>query len=235
MGLEMAEFVIDLEEGFDIHITDEAVQAAQTVGDVVALVEYLLAQKRDQDVTARKRAVLAQVLQDQLGVDPEQVVGSADLECLIASLDRRAQWGRVRDALRDRGFLAPDPLTASRSGCLAVFGVWTGLICGAVVVGRTVGGIGGWIAGLAAGATVTILAIRVLVGPMARRFTSELRTVNGLAEAIVEMPGMPADPGAVPVSTEVQKKVIHLLAERVGMKPDEITPQSTFIEDLMMG
>ena len=105
MGLEMAEFVIDLEEGFDIVIPDEAAQTAETVGDLVRLVEYLLTGREDEGAFLKKRAVLKKLLCERR-LNPEQLDGSTRLLSL-QEMRVGGLWPELRAILRKQGYAAP--------------------------------------------------------------------------------------------------------------------------------
>ena len=77
MGMDSVELVMKVEEEFDLIITDDEAERIRTVGDFHDyIVASLLKNGRDADVQ-RVFEKLRDIICDQLGIKPEQVVPSA--------------------------------------------------------------------------------------------------------------------------------------------------------------
>ena len=78
MGLDAVELVMAIEDEFDLHISDDDAAKMITVGDMH---DYVVAQLRARGETPSEEAVwkkVHEIVVEQLGVRPEQVVRSAE-------------------------------------------------------------------------------------------------------------------------------------------------------------
>lgn len=124
MGLEGVELVMEIEEEFGIVLDDEDIGLAETIGDIIRIVEKRFsAESRQRVGVAFYR--LRQVLADSALIEKRRVRPSTDLRPLIPRSQLQAVWREVDEA----GFRVP-PLVLSPVGVGAFVLLWLILIFG---------------------------------------------------------------------------------------------------------
>jgi hypothetical protein len=99
MGLDGVELILAIEDGFQIHITDEEAGGISTVGQMHDLVISKLAvQDAKRCLTSAAFYRTRRGIVDALGVDRRAVKPSTPLVTLLPQPDRRQKWSRLQNS-----------------------------------------------------------------------------------------------------------------------------------------
>ncbi len=134
MGLDIEEFIIDVEQEFGITITDEEAQSWVTMGHVVAGVKAKLREQDRHFSTGEAFWALRKALLEGAGVPRKWLRPSTPAKSVLPWWGRQRTWKAVSDRLRKDGYSLPG-LQATR-GCtvlplvalVAALGYWAGIV-----------------------------------------------------------------------------------------------------------
>jgi acyl carrier protein len=124
MGLEIAEFTMEIEDIFGIELPeDEPLAAPVRVKDVAEHIHYLLSKKRDKNpydnfAIARHFFNLRRILQEQFSDLPPRIRPSTPLTEAIPHNIKINQWHKIHKQMSYNGCILPSPI---RSKSTAVF------------------------------------------------------------------------------------------------------------------
>ena len=232
MGLDSVELVMEVEEAFGFSIPNEDAAVLVTVGQ---LYDYIMAHRfegRQQGcLTSVAFYRLRRALMSVLEIARSNVRLSSDLNAIIPTR-RRQVWSDLQEAigLRLPELVRPIQVTAM-----------------ATAVGFALGGIAMFVPGragtpldgtLAIALFTTIVAMHLLfqaTKPLAVMFRSEFATVGGLTKCILQKNhGAISDDCQLANAEEVWNTLRAIVVEQLGVRPDDVTKDARFVEDLGM-
>jgi acyl carrier protein len=240
MGLDIVEYVLAVEDAFEIALDDADLSRIRTVGEFHQLVLKEIRWKQPHGragstprtvcVSSRAFYRLRQALITTGVANRKQVARKTSLESLISRRDRRAIWDELARSMRCAlpRLERPDLLCG-----VLVLGSALAVLCLTTIgalrpdAGRTP-----WL--VVAGVGLPVLSF-VLSKPRAVEFHRNCQTVEGLVEWLVlkQRPRF-AEPDRDWTDREVWETICRLLVEMQGLKPEQITPEATFVDDLGM-
>lgn len=235
MGLDTVELVMNVEETFGIAIPDADAEKIVTVG---ALHRYIVAKLGiDASPPARSRCPsqaafhrVRRALVEGLGVDRGAVRPAAPMETLIAPRGRKAAWARLEQAL---GLPLPRLVrSATLVNDLAIF-----LLVALLTIGMFESAVGVSALGVAA----SILAFGIALAALAARLSRPFATAIPLACTTVrDAVGVTLFRGHGPILDEIGPDTVWsvlrtIIVEQLGVHPDDVTEDASFVGDLGAG
>ncbi len=235
MGLDMVELIMEVEETFDITIPDDdASHILSSVGDLYHYILLKLPATEEGKCASAvafygfRRAAMA-----ILGVERRHVRPRAATESIIPKRHRRTLWKRFSEELGWRlpELHRPGWVKAAIGGLIALqfvasliaWGSWTGFakeVFPVVIVSLLFG----WIPVLALALYIT--------RPFATRFAVECSTLRGTVAKITRMNLGVIARSAFFDHRQVWEVLRTLVAEQLGVRPEEVTESARFLEDL---
>jgi len=240
VGLDIVEFVIATEKEFEIAFDDAELSRIRTVGEFheIVLRELRLKQPHatgdpmPKTVCASSRAFyrLRKALIESGVARRKDVAPKAALESLIPRENRRAVWDEVAHLMRCK--LPRLERTNVLCGALltaAAFIALAPLAFGFIPLGT---GAVWWL--VLSGLGLLIL-FRKLSEPQALEFQAECQTVEGLVGWLTttQRPRFAQSERAW-TDREAWETICRLLVGMQGLKPEQTTPEATFVDDLGM-
>jgi acyl carrier protein len=213
MGLDGVELIMECEDEFDVHIPDEEALKTITVADLYALICRL----RGPEEAKREPSATIQAIRDalqQTGTSGREFVSSARLADLVPLRQRRVFWRLLGQRLgRNLPALAGPPW-----GCAVALGLMT--VCsliGALLVWQ-------WILlGFILGAFMAAISLWVLQR-LRPDFPASCRTVQDVIDRHGPMSG-----------SHIWQRLVKVISEQLGVRPEEITMEKRFVQDLHLG
>jgi acyl carrier protein len=237
MGLETVELVMEVEEQFDIRISDAEAETVRTVGDLHALVCRLLMLEEPGKCLTRPmfyriRRAFAHVAQ----VEARRFRPNVNVEHLLANPARRRKaWRELGGYLKlQLPSLEIHPVAAGMAGAFtflsfasAFFG-WTLAFTLDAELALPI-----WL-GTAVGSGASALLIRLAARPFAATVPAECETVAGLTRyAVLRDPKQPAARARdVWSPTAVLEALRKIISKTLGVRPELIRPDADFFDDL---
>jgi acyl carrier protein len=240
MGLDIVEYVMAVEQEFEIEFQNEDLERIRTVGEFHALVMRELRGKRSAPSPRAARPVcktsrafyrLRRGLVSSGMATRKEVVPSATLESLIPRKDRRSRWFRLSIA---SGCALPD-----LSRPVWLIGAIVAASLGASWFGIRLLEINNEL--FVAFAYGTIIAFALLMNAtqeLATAFSHPGETLGDLARWAAgkdwQSRSKPDGPARHWTEEEAWNKISELLVECQGIDPKDITPDARFVDDLKM-
>jgi acyl carrier protein len=240
MGLDIVEYVMAVEQEFEIVFDDADLERTATVGQFHELVLREIRRKCPPGSVDRTRlaACLSSrgfynlrraLIRCAFGTRKE-IAPKTALESIIPKENRRARWDELADVMK----YALPQLVRTRALCwtlfpgatlLALCPVGLGLVQSATAVAL-------WLALSIPG--FYVLSIR-LSRPLAIEFPRAHQTVGSLAEWLVANHRAHfAEPNREWTDREVWDTIKRLVVEMQGLDPAQVTPDASFVDDLGM-
>jgi acyl carrier protein len=236
MGLDTVELVMEVEEAFGITIPDAEAEKILTIGD---LYRYVLAKLDGPALTTPgcpSAAVFYRLRRQLMGrfrVERRRIRPASPLDDLVPATDRRQQWQRLGECL---GWRLPG---LSRPG-------WVGFVFLGLFIPWAVATIVAWgrLAGFALDALMVfffgLLVGAILLGVAVYQVTRPFATVlpahdiRGLIPMILGR-----NVGTFRInnpqgwtSKDVWDALIAIIAEQLGVAPDQLNESTSFVNDL---
>jgi len=219
MGLDLAELFIDVEESFGVSLSETEAQSCDTVGDLVSCVQGKVAAKgRIPCPTGEAFRAITRTLVEEVGVPRKGLRPSTSLGHVLPWSGRRRAWRKAAKRLSREQYTLPGlrPIRGVSAAFqlmtfLAAFTYWLG------PVPQPWPESGGARALLAPLAVVAGFVFSVKL--FYRRFPEGCDTVGQLARRITPPP-----------SEQVQPAVYRLVAERLGVPVEKLSPQTRLID-----
>jgi acyl carrier protein len=233
--LDAVELILELEDQFDIRLSEEDALSARTVGDVYRLVLSKQPEKLLAPVCLSQMAFyrIRRALAPHVGGDARTIQPGTRFDEIVSSVRRRAIWKQLETAL---GYELP-PL--EKSGPLATWSFCAALL--SLAMAMLVPGIAAWAPGLAMLMTLAaIVALGVfLVGQLALLHfgasvvPTELPCVGDLAKCVSwryldDAQAVRDDAGA----REVWDRLVALFCKHLAVEKDQVTPEAEIVRDL---
>lgn len=229
MGLETVEIVLEIEERFEIELSDVECSRVRTVGDLAMLVIGRIPRLNDTCPTSRSFYRIRRLLMEQSGMERKEIRPTTRLRALFP-MHFREHWQTLTALEPAIPSLQPsrrlDELMLLLSAAMVLATVPVVSICWMKP---------GPIAGLLAAATCCgIIAILALVpNRVGLGLPSGMQTVGDLARACTPLP-LPAtiSPGAQASREAVLHEVRRITAEQLGLPLEKVHASSDFVRDL---
>lgn len=232
MGLDGVELVMEVEDRFRVKLPDAECGSVRTVADLAALVISRLPRSTGACPAARSFFSLRKAIVQDCDIERRLLKPGTPLDAAFPRPHRRSRWKRVAKLEPLMPRLAPTE-TARRSfaaiGWLLLL-LW---VASLVPVVLELGMTGGMMLGgiLALGAVAFVRAKDFI----ATEFPAECTTLGDLARAISPQT-LPLGAGDRLVAEQrVLEQVRTITAEQLGLRPDQVKPESRFVDDLGMG
>ncbi len=213
MGLDGVELIMECEDEFDIRIPDEEASNAVTVVDLYALICRL----RGPEMAKPEPSATMQAIRDalqQTGTSAREFENSARLADLVPLRQRRVFWRLLGQRL-GRNLPA---LAAPSWGCAVALGMITFCsVIGALLAWPWI--VLGFMLGAFAAAIVVWIAQRLCPD-----FPARCRTVQDVIDRHGPMGG-----------SQIWQRLIHVISEQLGVRPEEITMEKRCVADLHVG
>lgn len=230
MGLETVEILLETEELFGIRIADDEASEIRTVGEFHELILRKLAMwDSTLCMTASAFYRLRRAIVDVMGVSRRQVHPQTPLAEVIPPGRRRRVWPILSEAsgLRMPALRRPAAVTKALS--------WAGLLV--FLAGLILWATGTAPLSISWGCGFIAISLAVVVTrPWAVCPDGTCKTIGDLARAVFD-----ANPAALPRSTgafdraDTWQSLARLIADQLGLRVEDITPSSRFVEDLNCG
>jgi acyl carrier protein len=229
MGLDSVELLMEVEDAFGFSIPDEDAAGMDTVGK---LYDYILAHrvegKQEGCLTSVAFYRLRRVLTSICGLARRDVHPSIETAKVIPAM-RRRRWSQLQASmgLRLPALRRPAWVTATATilGCALV-------VAAAVFLAAR----GGTTAIVLLGACVIVAVPWLLYQvtlPLAVVIPTECATVGGLAKAILQKNyGAISDQCQRANAEEAWTALRDLIVKQLGVRPDEVTREASFVKDL---
>jgi acyl carrier protein len=234
MGLDIVEFVMEIEEEFDIRLPDDEAEQIKTLGNLHSFIHTQRGTRTDMGYCASSRAFyrLRRELMRAFGVERHRVTTVTPMGALMPREARAQHWARLGQRLG--GWEMPPlqrPRWALRVLTLSGLGMLTSVILCVFMIHAN-GPV--WVSalGFVFWAAVLFLTAR-LTEPIAIELPASCATMRGTVEVLLrrnygrlvtEERGLQQD--------EVWVKVCDIVSEYFGVNRDELTPDTRIQEDL---
>lgn len=230
MGLDSVELVMSVEDAFQISITEEDASKISTVGEFYDVVLSKLAIKGVDDEESSRRCLTSaafyrvrQAMVEVLRIDRRKINPKTELSVLLPTQQRRENWQRIRQAteLKIPKLRLNWGVISIKFAILMAMGIASGLLQYLGIVGLII---------------VCLIAALVMA-----KFTPALHislpasTVGELAEQVylANVKQLSEKNGGLN-EREVWDALKKIIIRQLGVKPEEVTPEAKFIEDLRM-
>lgn len=241
MGMDGVELVMEVEETFGLTIPDTEAQEIRTVGDLYALI---VGKQRERDrplerdglcasasaFYALRRGAVAALAVDRAAVRP----ATSTATLLGPYLGRRVRWTQLETAsgLRLPPLRWPVGVNYALVAVPLSFGLWAGWWS------YRVGGDLGDAIGTAVLVPIgTLFLLLMLAHPFRRHLPRTCRTVRGLIGDVVprNIGTLAVQIGRRPTDDETFDALRRIIVEILGVKPEAVTLEARFVEDLGLG
>ena len=225
MGLDSVELVMSVEDAFQINISEEEASKIRTVGEFYDVVRSKLAIKDDEGwgrcLTSTAFYRVRRAMVEVLRIDRRKITPKTELSVLLPTPQRRENWGRITRAasLKIPKLGYNSGVILLKFAILMAVGTALGLLQYLGIVGLTI---------------VSFIAALVMA-----KFTPALlislpaSTVGALAEQIYLANVKQLSEGNGGLNErEVWDALTKIIIQQLGVKPEEVTPEARFIEDL---
>ncbi len=229
MGMDTSFILMDVEEAFDLRLSEQECGDVRTVGDLHALVaEKLHVGGEGPCLSMKTFHLLRRNLIATCGLGREEIRVDSQLMFLLPGRGRKAMWERLEHRMGLKlpeltlpTVLASVMLASAAGACIAIpVGVISGMSVTAALI------------------TVLLIcgkhyAMHWLASPWANRFHVGIRTVGDLTKAILRRNfGTLSRQARHAGDLEIWHAVRAIVAQNMGISEEEIKPDSRFVEDL---
>ena len=241
MGLDGLELLLDIEEVFDLKISDDEACDVVTAGDLCALVAGKLRAKASQVcLSSAAFYALRRALMAELGVPRAAVRPSRSTASLLPAGQQRKAWERLERRL---GLSLPrleHPRWLARSiQAIAASAALTVLVVMGLAVARTLGFASFLCCGLLVALLVYVFSavgLLKLTGDWASVVPACCVTVRGTAETLLRRNyGKIAARARAFNETEVWQIVRRMVAGKAAVPLDDVTRDARLVKDLGLG
>lgn len=228
MGLDAVELVMSVEDAFQINISDEEASKTRTVGELYDLVLSKIKIKGTHDEESSRRCLTSaafyrvrRAMVQVLHIDRRKITPKTELLDLLPRPQRRDNWGRIKQSINLKmPKLQPNwGVILIKFVILMAVGIALGLLQYVGIWGLTI---------------VSLISALVMTKFMPALHTSlPASTVGALAEQIylANLKQLAEENGGLN-EREVWGALRQIIIRQLGVKPEEVTPEARFIEDL---
>jgi acyl carrier protein len=239
MGLDAVELVMDVEEAFDIQIPDELAGEIRTVGDLYDVIIKLspspgIEESRERCLSAATFRLVRDAVRSELSLDAVRLRPRDFVDAVLPRTGRRQVWSRLQARLDMRlpSLVRPSWLTIVATASTVLTGSLVG--CWAF---RFAGSIAAILWAIAA-AVVAGLALMKITEPFAVHTSAPFDSFRSLTKVILAynysalcdrfnaQASSPAD---------IWDALCVIIVEQLGVKPETVTRDALFVDDLGMG
>ncbi len=231
MGLDGVELLLEVEDTFEISISDSDASHIRTVGDLYGIIRKRLGERTsEQCLTARAFYRLRRAFMQTTGCRRNQVHPAWPLEEALPRRNRRQQWRTLAGEL---GLKLPElrrPPWLVRSMVCAVVAVFAAGLIARRLCSSPTG------QQLLVALPVIIACAVILTRPMAT-VVPECRNVGDLAKAVLR-DNFSALSGAKCASAsdqDIWNSLVGIISDELGVPASDIEAETRFVEDLNVG
>lgn len=239
MSLDTVELVMEVEEEFSVSIPDEVAGGIETVGQLYDFILNCREGRGDRCVTAMAFYRLRRGMMESLGIDRAAIRPTSELSRLIPKINRQLTWQRLEAAcgLRLPALGFGTELTALAYAVIFAFAA-TAFFPIAFHFGA---------AGVELGMIAAVIAaiISLAVVEFGRRFAPitfrtrwprDSKTVGRLSRAAAAINYKSLSKDAPPSDDpDVWRGLQQLIVEQLGVTPEVVTRDASFVKDLGAG
>lgn len=239
MGLDIAEFVIAVEEAFQINIMESDAQNIETLGSLVDYLERETAKsphsKAEADYIFREGFLtLQRFLVKELGVDPAQLSPETEIAPLLMPFRlRRRLWRKMRKEISASIPFLYGKTYVKWGGAVAVFFGFFTFLFSVICLDDTVLSFAKFILGIVIGLATGFgffLSGFFVFSPLFSSIPNDCRTLGGIARSAVRTK-VSLDPnGRVWTRETIAEAVRRIAAEQTGMPVEKISFSERFID-----
>jgi hypothetical protein len=241
LGLDAINLILMIEDVFDVKITEDEAGLFPTVGDLHDLV-WKKYKGTPTELSAKRRAfeLLCRELTSQANVDPKLLSPESQTALIFPKKGRRKQWKKFGNNAELK--LPSMDLSRSTSICILSIGIVFGITISTLKIYAYRDSINSgifqvFISALFACvisvfvATISyVIALFLLLrSPLASKFPESCMTLDGLAQQILTNNPKKFRPFT---QDDIWIMIKNVLVGEYGFKPEEIKPESRFVEDL---
>ena len=238
MGLDLAEFFLNVEDTFQVDIFESAVEKVETLDDLVTLLEQETA-KSPHSATAAERVyqegflTVQSFLARELEMEPSQLLPETQIAPLLKPLaERRRIWKKMRKEVSGRiPSLYGKVYNTWGSGFCLLVGFFFGLFVAVITLGSGV--IIGTVSSLASGTMVGLLLYGMGLYLFSSRFSTipeNCRTLGGLAKRAVATK-ISLDPdGRVWNRESIEKELLRIVSEQSWTPLEKISLSKKLVD-----
>jgi acyl carrier protein len=234
MGLDAVEIIMEVEDAFDVHIPDDKATEIVTVGD---LYDYIIELKRDA-VSPRnvclsaatfyriRRAVCA-----ELGLTSRSVRPRTTLDSTLPKMRRRSFWTELQTAidLKLPRLARPKWIVAIAAGLSIAASTWIGFL-----VSREWGH-NAAVAAFMVTVFGTGLLAEIITSPFRTQFRPAFSTYRGLSHVVLAYNYATLSQQFNSWNpTDVWEAIKVIIVEQLGVRPEIVTRNARFVDDLGM-
>lgn len=224
MGLDGIELLLAIEDEFQIAITDEEAIQSETPAKLVDVV-YSKLRQTELDVCPSQHGFykIRKIIMDKLKIPRKTIKPDTPLSELIQIKNRKKYWSAILFELsgRQTGFAS---LQRPRWVKLAIYLIIP-MIALPVLLNLTYYSID--LSLIATGALIPLLTLLTI--PMKYEFPANFRSVKDLVKIIGTLQTKAWD------KDEVYNKIKKIISKQLGIKEEDIKPDSRFVKDLGVG
>ena len=234
MGLDAVELVMDIEEAFDIQIPDERAAEIVTVGQLYDLIlEACPARRRaGMCMSAATFRLIRRAMQSELGLDVRQLRPRDTVDSVFPRDRRQQVWSRLSDTLNLRfpKLARPNWITALAAMVMLITGVGCGYLS-YLLFGKAVALVFGAVATVVSGLILERATTVFAVNP--RESFTTFRGLTGVVlahnYATLSRRFNTWDP------SDIWEALQTIITEQLHVKPELVTPETSFVNDLGLG
>jgi acyl carrier protein len=229
MGLDSVELVIEVEESFGIKIPDQEASEIITVGDLLECVMRKLGHEESRIcLSSAAFYALRSALMNTFGVSRSSVRPASQVEEFLPIASRRRDWEWLGQSLGMRlpDLQRPSWLTAMILISFLVSLVWL-FASISLLSGTTIH--------LAFACFIISILIIQITRPLERHLVSGCQTMRGLTLSILRLnySTFAESKGSIN-RLEIWDAVKAIIVEQLGVKPEKVTPDASFVGDFGM-
>ncbi len=238
MGLDVVDLFLDLEEQFEIEISDFDGQQLKTVGDLYFLVVSKLRESMSKDrrdpasslsLTDAAHSQIRNALSFVLDIPIDEIDASTKLDSILPKSGRRRIWQELRQCL---GLELPELVRPTWLVNLLPFAVLSGSVYFLTQLPEDLSWPLHLLLLLGSIAALAFIACICSI-PMATNVPKTMPTVQDLAEQVVALNFFRLRSEFHGWEDQDVWKVLKLIiVEQLDVKPELVTPDARFIEDL---
>ena len=231
MGLDIVELVMEVEDSFDVKISNDQAQEVETVGDLFEIVKSQIALAPAGKCLSASTFYDIREGLDAIGIS-DRFGPSTRLDEIIPSQNRRSLWSSLsgRMQLELPKLVRPEAVVTLSTAFTLIVSLTLAWLASYNDTGFAFITTG--IACLISFGILTSWA----TSPLATRFANDLTDFRALSKRVLALNGetQRKKHGAMG-SSDLWVLLCELIVEQLGVDRDEVTPEASFVKDLGCG
>ncbi len=222
MGLDAVELIMECERAFGISIPDEDASKIVTVGDLYGIILKLTAD-RVEGPTRTSTSAFYRLRQGLVacGLDRDHILPTSRLKDLLPAEQRKVLWTQLAKAtgIRLPKLVRPAWVDYVMLACAGVAGIAAWAYMRRVSLGLVA-------------ALSTLVLVRALTYSLCTDFPSACNTVEDLVYAVIGRKENAIVPPRQLGPRETWNVLRNIIADQLGVREDDIKPDTRFVQDL---